>query len=123
MRKSFEVNTASFQPGQCSVCVFACELLQPVAAGWCRRWSPARLRSGRCPDGKTIAAASGEEVWLCDAKDGSTKLTLKAELLVMSVAIPPDGKMLAAGLSDKKSEHGCVKVWDVATGKLIKTLE
>ena len=41
----------------------------------------------------------------------------------MSVAISPDGKMLAAGLSDKKSEHGCVKVWDVATGKLIKTLE
>jgi WD40 repeat protein len=83
-----------------------------------------RIRSvAFTPDGKTIAAASGEEVWLCDAKDGSTKLTLKAELRVMSVAISPDGKMLAAGLSDAKLEHGCVKVWDVATGKLIKTLE
>jgi WD40 repeat protein len=83
-----------------------------------------RIRSvAFTPDGKTIAAASGEEVWLCDAKDGSTKLTLKAELEVMSVAISPDGKMLAAGLSDKKREHGCVKVWDISTGKLLKTLE
>ncbi len=83
-----------------------------------------RIRSvAFTPDGKTIAAASGEDIWLCDAKDGSTKLTLKAELRVISVAISPDGKMVAAGLSDMKFEHGCVKVWEVSTGKLLKTLE
>jgi WD40 repeat protein len=83
-----------------------------------------RIRSvAFTPDGKTIAASSGEEVWLCDAMDGSTKQTLKAEFEVMSVAISPDGKMLAAGLSDKKHEHGCVMVRDLSTGQLLKTLE
>jgi WD40 repeat protein len=83
-----------------------------------------RIRSvAFTPDGKTIAASSGDEVWLCDAMDGSTKQTLKAEFEVMSVAISPDGKMLAAGLSDKKHEHGCVMVRDLSTGQLLKTLE
>jgi WD40 repeat protein len=102
---------------------------------WCQRWDPAtgeRLgRLGKAlnveflaysPDGTRLAAASGViEVW--DTATGEPVSRMVPErpgnmVESSAVSFSPDGKQLASG-----NWYGNVRLWDVATGKLVHRLD
>ncbi len=77
------------------------------------------------PDGKRLAYAAlingTGQVKVCDAATGQEICTITATAdtkSVESITFSPDGSRLASAGSDWK-----VKVWDAATGQLIRTLE
>lgn len=71
------------------------------------------------PDGRMLAAASPLGIWIYD----SAALASPPRLLeghtrdVLSVAFSPDGKTILSG-----SQDGTVKVWDIATGDLKRSI-
>lgn len=71
------------------------------------------------PDGKQLASSSFQEVLLWDVQTGKILQQLGgfAER-VMALAFSPDGKLLATG-GGAPTEDGEVKVFEVATGKLV----
>jgi len=71
------------------------------------------------PDGKSlVACGSDKSVQVIDAGNASRKLTLQGHTdWVYSFGISPDGKTLASGSWD-----GEVKVWNLADGKLQRTI-
>ncbi len=76
------------------------------------------------PDGKTLAAVGesfdGDTILLLNAETGEVKTSLEGhERLVRSAAFSPDGKTLVSGggWMDRT-----IRVWDVETGALLKTL-
>jgi WD40 repeat protein len=96
------------------------------------------------PDGKTLAAAVGAtrneragpneappgEIRLWDVATGKNTATFEGYRVLMfgSVAFSPDGKLLASGGGPVKQKNGSsvtgeIKLWEVATGKNIATLE
>jgi WD40 repeat protein len=71
------------------------------------------------PDGKTIATGGMDKlVNLWDARTGEPLYTRLAGGFVTSLAFSSDGKTLAAGAGEQ-SRWGEVKLWDVASGKLL----
>ena len=69
------------------------------------------------PDGKTLASGSVAEVILWDATSGRPVRTLKHDNWLRSAAFSPDGRTLATG-----SIGGGLKLWDVASGRELRTL-
>ena len=78
------------------------------------------------PDGKTLALGRGGEaqgltgkVILCDPETGAVRKELSPvhQEGVTDIAFSPDGKTLASSGRDTT-----IKIWDIATGKLIKSL-
>jgi len=70
-------------------------------------------------DGKMLASGSENIIKLWDINSGQEIRTLIGHTwTVWSVAFSPDGKILASGSWD-----GTIKLWDVATGILQKTLK
>ena len=56
------------------------------------------------------------------------RATPKHPTLIWAVAFSPDSKMLAVGYGTEKGDdsprtYGGVKIWDVATGQLLKELD
>ncbi|MCP4699906.1 MAG: hypothetical protein GY862_24100 [Gammaproteobacteria bacterium] len=68
------------------------------------------------PDGKFLAAASDDSVYLWDVQSGAYS-RLKGNNVIVAVAFSPDGKLLAAG-----SDHA-VYLWDMKTNREIKRLQ
>src|SRR5262249_36739489 len=89
------------------------------------------------PDNKTLAslAGGGDEkvVRLWDVSSGKLLHKLEHPLLVRTIAFSPDGKTLASGeegdkdkttsLPNPAGNPSAIRLWDVATGKLLRTLE
>ena len=70
------------------------------------------------PDGTTLASGTRREVNLSDVTTGANIATLPHTASVNSVSFSSDGTTLASGSGD-----GTVKLWDVATGRNITTLD
>ena len=74
------------------------------------------------PKGELIAGGSLAEVLIWNVNTGELKKVFREPLsTVLSVAFSPDGKTIAGG-SANGSIAGLVYLWDVASGKLKKTL-
>lgn len=76
-----------------------------------------------------LAASTSSKVRLFEASSGKQLQEWgKDELKARAVALSPDGKLLAVGYGGKhvfegESRGGFVKVWDTATGRLVKKLD
>ena len=70
------------------------------------------------PVGQYLVVASGIGVWIYEVATSRALMLIPTASSVLSVSFSSDGATLAAGLWD-----GTVKLWDVATGEGIATLE
>ena len=70
------------------------------------------------PGGQYLAVASGIGVWIYEVATSRALMLIPTASSVRSVSFSPDGATLASGAWD-----GTVKLWDVATGEPIATLE
>ena len=87
------------------------------------------------PDGKTLASGSRDKTlklwdvrtgrntatWVPRAEDANKPLDFSAQSMfndVSCLAFSPDGKLLASGSTDK-----AIRLWEVATGKKVATLQ
>ena len=70
------------------------------------------------PGGQYLAVASSIGVWIYEVATSRALMLIPTASEVFSVSFSPDGATLASGSWD-----GTVKLWDVATGEIIATLE
>ncbi len=72
------------------------------------------------PDGKLLAVLGGQTVQLWNIETGQALQRLTGFTNVWSLAFSPDGKTLASGSrSNTYGGDGQVKLWDVASGRLL----
>ena len=70
------------------------------------------------PGGQYLAIASGIGVWIYEVTTSRALMLIPTASSVSSVSFSPDGAILASG-----AWNGTVKLWDVATGEPIATLQ
>ncbi|HMG42363.1 MAG TPA: WD40 repeat domain-containing protein [Acidimicrobiales bacterium] len=75
------------------------------------------------PDGRLLASGGGKEVRLWDPVSGQQVGATLTDNFggVNSLAFSPDGLLLAVGCGS--TEEGCIRLWDVATRKMVRSLE
>jgi WD40 repeat protein len=73
-------------------------------------------------DGKVLAIGTYKVVRLVNPADGKTLFELKGHAdVIHDLQFSRDGKLLAASGGDP-AQQGEIKIWDVATGNLVKTI-
>ncbi|MDH7488023.1 MAG: hypothetical protein QHH80_00745 [Anaerolineae bacterium] len=83
------------------------------------RWGKgAIMQVAYSPDGRLLAAGSSLGIYLYDAGTLKEARFLETTSPVYSVAFSPDGSLLASGSADYT-----VRVWRVADGSLVRSLE
>src|SRR5258708_39033590 len=81
------------------------------------------------PDWKTLATTGSSGVWLYDASnlDAEPRLLKWTPHEISALAFSPDGKLLASAGVDlggfSRQEDNTVRLWDVASGQTLKTLD
>src|SRR5262249_8306723 len=76
------------------------------------------------PDATRLAMKRGRLIELLDSASGKNVCSpLTNRLLVTSAAFSPDGQLLAGACGDDSYANGEVRVWQVATGKLLQAVE
>jgi sugar lactone lactonase YvrE len=70
------------------------------------------------PDGQLLAAGTSLGIYLYDARTLAERFFIPSETWVRSISFSPDGQMLASGSYDPT-----VRLWRVADGALMRTLE
>ncbi len=79
---------------------------------------------GFSPDGQIVAAENLGNLMLWDAQTGELQHTLTHGLLVSHFTFSPDGKVVATGTGGNTGRpYETIKVWDVRTGQVVRTLE
>ena len=78
------------------------------------------------PDGKMLASANAEDIFLSYTETGALRTILKGHLnRVQCITFSPDGKILASGGSEQSSggnKHPTtIRLWNVLTGELKNT--
>ena len=73
------------------------------------------------PDGKSVVSVGGERervILMWDVVTANTIATFRGHTAsVVCLAISPDGRLLASGSKDES-----IKLWEVASGKVLATL-
>ena len=73
------------------------------------------------PDGTKLAVAAGNGIWLYDAQAGQELVQCAGHIdKVFNVAFRPDGEVLA---SIAGGHDGTIRLWDVHTGKNLRTFK
>jgi WD40 repeat protein len=77
------------------------------------------------PNGNMLASGGWVDgtLKLWDATTAKEQRTLKAQTAVFRMSFSPDGKILATTDALVMEGHGCVKLWDVASGNDIATFK
>ena len=75
-------------------------------------------------DGKRLAAAFRNQVVCWDTASGKEVLAITAQMdSVRALAFTPDGSRLITGESSEMGRGSCINFWDLATGRLIVTID
>jgi RNA polymerase sigma factor (sigma-70 family) len=75
------------------------------------------------PDGKTLAAASGNLLMLWDLETGKERAILRSDAPVYSAAFSADGKTLAWATGKSDGSDREVRFWDMAAGKDLASIK
>ena len=96
------------------------------------RWSEAVLGASwlaGTADGKLLATVIGYEVQLRDAASGKIARKWTTDKPLSPLAFSPDGKMLAAGITQwgqhgggRGKESGGIQIWDVERASLVRSI-
>jgi len=88
---------------------------------WPRSRADAQSKIGFSPDGRLVGTGDGPEgdilIWESASVSPASKLA-GHQHRVFAVAFSPDGKLIASG-----SQDATVKLWDIVTGKLLRTMK
>ena len=82
------------------------------------RWGTGSWQVAFSPDGRLLAVATGIGLYLYDIPALSEVRFIATDTALVSVAFAPDGRLLASASDDET-----VRLWDVASGQLVRTLE
>jgi WD40 repeat protein len=80
------------------------------------------------PDGSSLIAAGGYEAHTWDVHSGQLLQTQASDIPIWSIALSPDGSLMAWGGGERQYISGneqqyIVQMWDVATGQPLYTLQ
>lgn len=71
----------------------------------------------RSSDGKVLASAGDDAIFLWDAATGKQLYKIDAQGQTQVLAFSPDGTTLASGAGDSATDAGAIRLWDATTGK------